>query len=352
MKAALPSLALAVLLWPSIPARALDKVVYRDPKSGAEQEKAGTITKESPEEIELKAGATVYRIPVRDVVSVARDGAPSEFRQGEEAELAADYAAAADLYARAIAAPKAPPWVQHDGRFRRAESLFRLGRLPEAAEALKDMLAKAPEGRWQWQAQVRLAQCHLFGKRAADAEAVLTPLASSSSRNSWMAIAAQYWLGRAAEAKGNAEGASKAYRDAELSAANVLPDLRDMAVARARLLDVRAGPAKLQEALAALAPLADEASGEKAGGAALLNAYGEACLASAKAAGGKSDEAKRLAFDGLMAHMKVVVGGEAFPDEHAAALAGAEACFTALGDVRAKQMLDERKRCYNDAFVP
>lgn len=319
-----------------------DRVVYRDAKAGKDVIKEGAIVKETPESVEMKGMMTP--IPVKDLVSVTHGDAPAEFQQAEEAELSLDFGPAAELYRRALDAKNVGPWIQHDARFRRADCLYRSGELAQAAQGFKELLEKAPEGRFRSRAQLRLGQSLLFQKSYAEAKSALDALRNARG---WEEAAGACWLARVQEAQGDVDGARRAYEEAATRYGGLHPDVKDMARARAALCDVAKG--KAAEALKDLLTAVEASSPDKAGGAALRNACGQAQLALAKAA--KGDEGKRLAFAALMDFCRVLVYGEAHAEEHAAAYAGAEAALQLLGDSRAAQYREDRQRFYKDAFI-
>ncbi len=336
----------AGLTLPSAGWGAADTVVFRDARQqGKEVTKSGTVQRETPESIEIAAGGAALEVQVKDLVSVSRGDAPVDYQQAEEAEQSLDFTVAAEGYKRALDAKGVRPWIQHDARFHRADCLYRLGDLAGAATAFKEMLDKAPEGRYRDRAKLRLGQCQLFQKAFAEAQASFQALQSSGPER----LAAGVWLGRVLECQGNLDQARQAYGDVIIRSGKQVPEVEFMARAREGMCDIAKG--EPQKALEALLPLVEQTSAEKPGGAALRNALGQAYLAQAKAAKAASDEAKRLAFSGLMDFCRVLVYGEAHPEEHAAAYAGAEACLVLLGDARASQFKEDRKRYYGDAFL-
>jgi tetratricopeptide (TPR) repeat protein len=321
---------------------AADTVVFRDSKQqGKEVTKSGTITREAPEGVEIGS----QLIQAKDIVSVTHGDAPVEYQQAEEAQQSLDFSAAAEGYRRALEAKGVRPWIQHDARFHRADCLYRMGDLAGAAAAFKEMADKAPEGRYRDRAKLRLGQCQLFQKAFVEAQASFGALKASGTEK----LNAGLWAGRVEECQGNLDAARQAYEDVIIRSGRLVPEIEFAARARQGMIDVAKG--EPHKALEVLLPLVEQTSAEKPGGAALCNALGQAYLAQAKAAKAKPDEAKRLAFSGLMDFCRILVSVEVHPEEHAAAYAGAEACLTLLGDVRASQFKEDRKRFYGDAFL-
>ena len=336
----------AGLALPSAGWSAADTVVFRDPRQqGKEVTKSGSVQREAPESIEIGTGGTSLEIQARDLVSVSHGDAPADYQQAEEAEQSLDFAAAAEGYKRALDAKGVRPWIQHDARFHRADCLYRMGDLAGATAAFKETVEKAPEGRYRDRTKLRLGQCQLFQKAFGDAKAAFEALMDSGPEK----LNAGLWAGRVEESQGNVDAARRAYEDVIIRAGKQVPEIEFAARARQGSCDIAKG--EPQKALEALLPLVEQTSAEKPGGAALCNALGQAYLAQARAARAKPDEAKRLAFSGLMDFCRVLVYGEAYPEEHAAAYAGAEACLVLLGDARASQFKEDRKRYYGDAFL-
>lgn len=332
-----PLLAVLSLAAPLLAAEP-DSVTVR----GGKGEMKGIIEKEGAEGITFKSGGASKDIPAKDIESLAHGDAPAEYRQAEEAEQGADYARAAELYLKA-AAGKGRAWLAHDSLFHRADCLYHLGNLKDALAGLKELSEKAPEGRFKSMAQVRLGQCHLFLKAYPEAEAAFKAL--RNPKRNWEDAAGAYWLGRLAEAQGDPASARRAYEDVGLM---TVPDVKAMAKARLAVCDAVEGKAS-RETLKALQELAEANPSDRAAGAALQNALGQVGLALARAA--KGDEAAALAFDGAMAFSHVIVLGEAFSEEHAAAYSGAAQCFALLKDeAKAAQCRDDLKRFYGDAF--
>lgn len=335
--AALPSLAWA--------APKPDEVEFRD-KAGKEATRTGRVQGETPQGVQFQAGGVTLDIPARDLLALRHGDAPAEFLQAEEAAQQADYAAAADLYRKSLDAKGAGPWLQHDARFQRADSLYRLGNLAGAAEALEELRTQAPSGRFASLALVRLAQCRMFTGAFDQAKAALEALQGGSG--SWEDAAKGLWKARILELQKDHEKARQAYGQVAAYAGQ-FPDMKDAALARAQACVTALG--KPQEAADALQKLVEQASLEGAGGAVLRGALGGARLALAKAAT-DDKEKQRLASAALWDFLKVVVYGEAVAEEHAAAYAGAGQCFALLGDAaRAQQMKEDRKRFYGDAFI-
>ncbi len=324
-----------------------DSVTYRDTKSGKEATKPGSILAETPESIQVKiAGGVTLDVLEKDLISVSHGDAPAEFQQAEDARQEGDYPRAAELYQAALAAKNVGDWIQHDARFGRADSLYRSGDLKGAAAVLVDMASgPAAKGRFAYLVKVRLGQCQIFQGQFDAAKATLETL--RSPLGNWGDGARELWSARVLEVQKDPAGALQAYTQAVGRLARH-PDLRDQAQARAAICQTALG--KIPEALAALKAPMEQSQGEKPGGIALNLAHGGACLALAKGAAAK-EEAQKQAFHGLMSYLKVVVGGESCPEDHAAALLGAEQCLTLLGDARAQEMRAERKQLYGDAFV-
>ena len=341
---------LACLAWASPGWSApTDILVYRD-KSGSEKELKGRVLNEDPEGIKFQGGSGgEVAVRASDLISLTHGDAPAEYQQAEYAEQEGDYAQASELYLKSLGAKSVGKWIQHDARYHRGDCLYHQGNLKEAAAVLTELTTEvtAKEGRFRTLAVIRLGQCRIFQGAFPEAKAALGTIVSAPGK--WEDTARQLWENRLLEAQKDYKTAQPAYVRLSSSAGSYkFPDLESIAKARAAACTIALG--KPEEALNALLPLLDQVSADKVEGAAVHNACGSAYLALARQEKDK-DKVKQRAFSGLWEFLRVVVYSEAFPEEHAAAYAGAEQCFQLLGDPRAQQMKEERKRYYGEAFL-
>ena len=87
----------------------------------------GTVTSESPTEVEVKLGNTVTTIPTNEIASISYDGHPASLEQAQAKESANALAEAADLYKKAATEAAGKPFIAEDAIFGQARALAELG---------------------------------------------------------------------------------------------------------------------------------------------------------------------------------------------------------------------------------